>query len=212
MGFEQPSCRALDLAESAVLLSPLMQTPLILASASERRRKLLAILGIPFEVVVPQVQEVVVPDDPRRCASVNAAAKAEWCLSRRPGCAIVAADTVIDFQGRCLTKPASREEAVEFFRLFSGHRHRVITGVGLVRPGAGVDVRIAESEVLFRPLSNQAILDYFKQVDPLDKAGGYDIDNQGEAIIDSYTGSRANIMGLPVEIVAEWLSRGVGKP
>jgi septum formation protein len=180
---------------------------LVLASASPRRRAILASLGLVFEAAEPEVDETIHVDDPRRTAAVNAARKHRWGRDRFPGAAIIAADTVIDFDGRCILKPADLEEAAACLRAFSGRTHRVLTGVALSTPGTGMELQVDVSEVRFRRLSQNDIRAYFARVDPMDKAGAYDIDQHPELIIDAYTGSRTNIMGLAEETVRAWLER-----
>ena len=191
-------------------ISSTVNTPLILASESERRRKILLEMGLTFETVVPQVEEVHVEDQPIFSVRENARRKHAWCRECRPDGVIIAADTVVDFRGRCVPKPRSMDEARDFLRMFSGHSQQVHTGVALSRPGRQVDVKVVTSDVSFKELSDVAIDAYLRRVDPMDKAGAYDIDQQGDLIIASYSGSRTNIMGLPRETVAEWLENCAG--
>lgn len=158
-------------------------------------------LGIHFEVVVSDAEEIIFPNDPRRTAIENSVLKHRWCLENHPGRTIITADTVIDFNGHCVEKPVSIEEAFRFFRDFSGKTHIVITAVTFSSCKTAQETSIAESSVLFKKLDDDDIRKYFSLVDPMDKAGAYDIDQSPEIIIDSYSGSRTNIMGLPVEIL-----------
>jgi len=177
----------------------------ILGSASERRRSILEGLGIRFNVVIPGVDEIFDPTDPRRTASENALRKNRWCRPKHPNAFIITADTVIDFQGRCMTKPATLEEAVSIFEMFSGKEHIVLTAVTLSLPTAPLETHVEKSSVRFKKLSLPQIHEYFKKVTPLDKAGAYDINQERELIIAEYTGSFTNIMGLPGEVVEKWL-------
>jgi len=179
---------------------------LILASASPRRRAILTEMGLTFDVVLPEVDEIHRDDDPLGTVRENALRKCEWCRARHPDCRIVAADTVVVFEGRCIAKPASLEQARGFLRSFSGRTQRVYTGVGLYVPGGQVSIRVDESVVHFRELDEARIAEYFARVDPLDKAGAYDIDQHGELIIASHEGSWTNVMGLPREMVEAWLT------
>lgn len=180
---------------------------LLLASASARRRRILADLGLAFAVVSPRVREVLYTDDPARTARENALRKNAWCRRRHPGAAIIAADTVLDFRGRCVIKPHSMRDAAAMLRMLSGKRHDVLTAVAFSQPGSSVLVRLARSAVFFRRLSGKAIRMYLAKVNPLDKAGAYDIDQEGALIIRRHTGSRTNIMGLPRGTVTAWLAR-----
>lgn len=180
---------------------------LVLGSASPRRRRILTELGIAFEVLTPEADEVLHVDDPARTVTENALLKNAWCRAHRSGRRILTADTVLDFEGRCVGKPGSLEEAAALFRALSGQTHHVLTAVALSAPGTETAVEVVTSAVTFRPLTDSSIDDYFARVDPLDKAGGYDIDEHGERIIESHSGSRTNIMGLPCEVVTAWLIR-----
>ena len=187
-----------------------METRLILASVSERRRKILDALGASFVVEIPDVEEVCYEDDPRATVTENALRKNEWCSKKCPEDYVIAADMAIDFEGRCITKPSSVDEARAMLRAFSGKLQKVLTAVAFsipAEPGASdsATVEVVESSVVFKDLDDRIIDEYFSRVDPIDKAGAYDIDQHGELIIESFSGSRTNIMGLPEETVADWL-------
>ncbi len=94
-----------------------------------------------------------------------------------------------------------------FLRMFSGATHRVYTAVAMAKAQAAPELILAESSVRFRTLSEEEIRSYVFRVNPMDRAGAYDIDEQGETLMDGYTGSRTNIMGLPEEAVAAWLRK-----
>ena len=183
-----------------------MQAPLILASASARRHAILESLGVACEIIVPVVEEKEYLEDPTRTAVENCLRKNEWGRSRKPGCFVLAADTVIDLDGRVISKPRSLEEARHFFRMFSGRSHQVVTAVAFSRPQLAPETRVGRSTVLFKVVAEDVLDQYFKLVDPLDKAGGYDINDHGELIIESLVGSRTNVMGLPAEVIMEWIA------
>jgi len=184
-----------------------MKQPLILGSASERRRKILRGMGVAFEAVAPQVEEVSHEGDPRRTVAENALRKMAWCRERYPGCVVLTADTALSFRGRPVEKPSSLAQARDFLRMLSGERHSVLTAVAFCDGAAEPEVTVVESIVVFKRLDDETIRRYIRSVNPLDKAGAYDIDQSPELIIEMYSGSRTNIMGLPVETVAEWLKR-----
>jgi septum formation protein len=178
--------------------------PLVLASASPRRRALLERSGVPFHPAVPCITETHT-DRPREDVARNARAKHDWARARFPRAAVLAADTVVALGARVFPKPSSRAEAAAFFRMLSGQTHQVFTGIVFSRPGAAPREHVAVSAVTFRTLDDAAIADYFARVDPLDKAGGYDIDQHGARIVSAYTGSYSTIMGLPLEVILPWL-------
>ena len=194
--------------------------PLILASGSPRRAKILRDLGVDFEIVKTEAPEVSIPHDPVRTVTENARAKLRAgvdtvATSCDPpdveGRAILAADTIVWFNNRIYGKPRDLEEAKEFLRELSGQTHVVFTGVafwdGKGGGGPGTSCKgegslataCVRSEVTFRKLSEEMIEEYVARVHPTDRAGAYDIDESGDLIVASYTGSYENIMGLPVE-------------
>ena len=209
--------------------------PLILASGSPRRAKILRDLGVEFEVVKTESPEVSIPHDPVRTVTENACAKLHAALAATsaalpcgrlgeatlPRRAILAADTIVWFNNRIYGKPRDLEEAKEFLRELSGQTHVVFTGVafwdgkgegalgtsckgegalGTSCKGEGaLATACVRSEVTFRKLSEEMIEEYVARVHPTDRAGAYDIDESGDLIVASYTGSYENIMGLPVE-------------
>ena len=183
--------------------------PLILASASPRRRELLAALGARFEVVVADVVEHEDPAlDPRVMVARNSALKAEAVAARHPRAWVLGADTTVFIDGHALNKPADLDAARVMLRRLSGRVHTVFTGVALRHAERGVreDLGVA-SEVEFRPLGEADIEDYLRLVHVLDKAGAYAIQEHGERIVAARRGSLSNIIGLPQDEVRELLTR-----
>lgn len=184
-------------------------SPLVLASASPRRRELLAGLGLVFEVVVADVVEHEDPTlDPRVMVARNSALKADHVAARRPQAWVLGADTTVFIDGHALNKPADLAEAQAMLRRLSGRAHTVFTGVALRHSSRGVreDFGVA-SEVVFRPLSDADIEAYLARVHVLDKAGAYAIQEHGEMLVAERRGSLTNIVGLPVDEVADALRR-----
>ena len=169
---------------------------LTLASGSPRRAKILHDLGVDFFVEKTDAAEVCYPHDPVRTVSENALAKGAALSSRRR---VLSADTIVWFAGRIYGKPRDLGEAKAFLLELSGKTHTVFTGVAY-----DGDVKVATSDVTFRALSDSAIDDYVATVRPTDRAGAYDIDESGDLIVERWTGSYENIMGLPVEPLREW--------
>ena len=182
-------------------------SPFILASASPRRAKILKSMGLVFDVVVPVVDEVHWDDDPEGTVRENAARKCSWACLQHPAATIIAADTVVVLDGKCIGKPKSRDEAVAMLRNASGRTQRVFTGMAM---GCLDDQRLEQhtemSRVHFCELTDVVIEQYLQHVNPLDKAGGYDIDQKADLIIRGYEGSWTNIMGLPQEVLERWLA------
>ena len=167
---------------------------LVLASGSPRRRELLERLGLPFEVRPPAAEEAPRPGETpaqtaRRLAEVKAAAvKGEW---------VVAADTVVEVEGRALGKPRDAGENARFLRLLSGRDHRVHTGLALVSPGGSASL-VSTTTVRFRRLADWEIEAYAASGEGLDKAGGYGIQEKGMMLVEAIEGDFFTVMGLPV--------------
>ena len=180
---------------------------LILGSASPRRKKIMDALGLDFTVVIPDTEEIHDASDPVRTVVVNATAKYRASRAAHPHAAIITADTLVWFDGNLIGKPADLEEAARFLRAFSGRTQIVYTGIALGLPGQrDPDIRVEASSVTFKELSEAAIRAYLEKTNPLDRAGAYDIDENGDLLIAAYSGSRTNIMGLPRAPVRDWLA------
>jgi septum formation protein len=182
---------------------------LILASASPRRRELLAQLGVEFDVVVARVDEHEdETTDPRAMVAHNAAIKADWVAARQPDALVLGADTTVCIGNLVLNKPRNLADARAMLRRLSGRTHEVFTGLAVRRASAQLRVdELVVSEVTFRTLDEALIGAYFSRVDPLDKAGGYAIQEHGELIVASHRGSLTNIVGLPLETTKQILTR-----
>jgi septum formation protein len=183
--------------------------PLILASASPRRRELLARLGVPFAVVAAAVSEYEDPGaDPRVLVAHNAALKADWVAARHPEAVVLGADTTVFLDGTVLNKPADLSEARSMLRRLSGRTHTVFTGLAVRGLSGTLNLQDeATSEVTFRTLDEPAIDGYLAKVHTLDKAGSYSIQEHSELIVEGYRGSFTNIMGLPLESTKQILTR-----
>ncbi|MBI2515500.1 MAG: septum formation protein Maf [Opitutae bacterium] len=182
---------------------------LILASASPRRRELLAQLGVPFDVMPAEVTEHEAPDaDPRVMVQHNAALKADWVAARHPDATVLGADTTVFIENTVLNKPAGAAEARAMLQRLSGRTHTVFTGLAVRRlaDGLKLDLGVA-SDVTFKPLTDEIIAEYLRHVHTLDKAGGYAIQERSELIVDGFRGSLTNIIGLPLEETKQLLTR-----
>ncbi len=181
--------------------------PLILASQSPRRVQLMREAGFDFEVFVPQVEEVHDASlSPEALTVENARRKAAEAARHHPRSLCIGADTLVYLDEEPLGKPADIEEALKMLRRLSGRGHEVCTGVYLSwdggRQGRGFHVL---SRVLFKPLTDEVIRRYHQQVNPLDKAGAYGIQECGDMIIAGHEGSWTNVMGLPMERLVQEL-------
>jgi septum formation protein len=171
---------------------------LVLASGSPRRAEILTGLGIAFETDVAGVDETVAPGETGEAAvSRLAASKAAEVADRRPGRAILAADTLVLLDGDILGKPADPDDAGRMLARLAGREHRVVTAVRL-RVGAdpGREM-VEESRVRMGPMTPEEIAWYVRTGEPLDKAGAYAVQSLGARFIEGITGSFTNVMGLP---------------
>jgi septum formation protein len=197
--------------------SKISWAPLILASASPRRRELLSEARIPFEVVPADVDESPSEGEPPHLyASRVARDKATAISLNHPERWVLGADTVVAVGDQILGKPCSQEEACEMLHLLSGRQHEVITAVAFIRsirtsPVTEMIEFIVISQVVFRVLTEREMLDYVETGEPMDKAGAYAIQGGAAGFIERYTGSWSNIVGLPMEEVLSHLrDLGIG--
>jgi len=173
--------------------------PLVLASASPRRKQLLRQIGIPFRTVTNRAREDTLSRDPLMNARLLAEAKAHGVVEKCEGSWILGADTVVVLGKAVLGKPADKDEAFSMLRQLSGREHRVITGFCLV----AADTKRAYSEavvtrVTFKMLSKKEILGYVATGEPFGKAGSYGIQGIGAFLVKRISGSYTNVVGLPL--------------
>jgi septum formation protein len=186
---------------------------LVLASVSPRRRELLGLLGVTFDVVPSRVDEsLLVAPDSVAFARLAAREKCHDVAARvEPDIVVLAADTVVhyhDTAGRDMTlgKPAGPGEAVRMLQTLSGREHEVTTGVAVRLAGGSVVIESATTAVRFRALSNLEIEEYVATGEPLDKAGAYGIQGGAGRFVEEVRGDLQNVIGLPVRLVADLLS------
>lgn len=173
---------------------------LILASGSPRRKELLGILGIPFEVAVSHAKEVIHEDMlPEKSAEQLALIKAKDVAQKYRSGLVIGADTIVVLENQILGKPATKEEARQMLSLLSGSSHQVITGLALVDAGTGDEQVCSEiTRVWFRPLEAREIEWYVETGEPMDKAGAYGIQGKGSILVDKIDGCYFNVVGLPL--------------
>ncbi len=186
--------------------------PLVLASASPRRRQLLAEHGYTALVVPTRVEEST--DERlsvRELVLLNAQLKSAALWAHHPHAAVLGSDTLVCLDGRALGKPADLREAAAMLRALAGRWHEVYSGVCVACPVRGrVVCLVEETRVRFLPLSPESIAAYLQLIDPLDKAGGYAAQEHGERIIAFFEGSWTNVLGLPMEAVSTVLAEEFG--
>ena len=170
---------------------------LILASASPRRKELLGLFRVPFEIRVADIDETMdltkPPfDEVARVSSLKAMATPRAC-----GDVVVAADTIVVCEGRVLGKPRSEAEAFSMLRLLSGRDHQVMTGVTVITDKE-MRTFTEVTDLHFRNLSDKEIRAYIATGEPMDKAGSYGIQGGAALFCTRMEGDYYNVMGLPV--------------
>jgi septum formation protein len=175
-------------------------SPVVLASASPRRQALLALLGKPFRVLPTSMDETVSPGASAEATVISLAlAKARIAAAKAPTSFVLAADTLVELEGRIIGKPMDAGEAVEMLRSLRGRWHAVWTGVALVLGASGYqDVRSVAASVLMRTYSDAEIVAYVATGDPMDKAAAYAVQHAAFDPVARLRGCRANVMGLPI--------------
>jgi len=172
----------------------------VLASASPRRRELLRQICPEFEVVPSEIEETLPGGPTPEAVSRLALRKARAVAARVEGAVVLAADTVVVFDGEALGKPAGPEEARAMLRRLRGREHEVITGVAVVDTRTGREAtRAVASRVRMAAYSDVTLDSYVASGAPLDKAGAYAIQDLGGALVENFAGSYTNVVGLPVE-------------
>lgn len=177
-------------------------TRFILASGSPRRKELLAQVGISFEVIVSDVEEVVTSDNPQLVVEELSLQKAQDVFAKTTGdVVVIGADTVVSADDKILGKPANKDEAYTMLRQIAGTGHSVFTGVSLCVRRNGVDEFITfseETKVFVDEMSDDDIMDYIATGTCYDKAGGYGIQGSFAAYVSGIWGDYNNVVGLPV--------------
>ena len=170
---------------------------LILASASPRRKELLGLFGLPFEIRVADIDETM---DPGRAPfeEVGRVSRAKaMAVERQTGEIVIAADTIVVCEGKVLGKPRDEAEAKAMLRLLSGRDHQVMTGCTVLMEGK-CETFTEVTDLHFRDLSEKEIERYVASGEPMDKAGAYGIQGGAALFCQRMAGDYYNVMGLPV--------------
>ncbi len=185
-------------------------TSLYLASGSPRRRELLTLLGVPFDILLTHTEEQRREGEAaeayvRRLAQDKAKAGVALAQEDRP---VLGADTIVVLNGRVLEKPRDEAHAGEMLAALSGKQHQVMTAVAIA-DRHDVRCQLVVTDVTFRSLSQQDIRDYIATGEPMDKAGAYGIQGKGGCFVRTITGSYHAVVGLPLVETHELLSNFV---
>jgi len=177
---------------------------IILASASPRRKQLLAEAGYKFTVVVSQIDESIFSTEniaPVEYAKQLAFAKANDVAEKCPDSIVIGADTVVDFEGQIIGKPRDARHAEEITRMLFSKPHKVITGLALICRSRNLKVVEAETTVVCpKKLTDAQIAEHIKSGVWCDKAGAYAIKENDDPFVDHIEGSMTNVMGMPMEL------------
>ncbi len=169
---------------------------LVLASRSPQRRAILEQLGIAFEVLVVDVDEIAA-GDPVAVARANALAKAQAAALLRPDDTILGVDTVVALDGEIYGKPADEGAARETLKRLAGRTHEVVSGIALI-DSTNPQVAHEVTKVSFRSLDEELIRRYVETGEWSGRAGGYAIQGQGALLVRRIMGDYLNVVGLPV--------------
>lgn len=185
---------------------------IILASESTRRVDMLRMLGIPFSIVPPDIDESRLKEEtPKEYALRVSYEKANKVGRYFPDKWVIGADTIVVYKGRILGKPRNEKEAFEMLQLLKGKWHKVITGFCVLNIARKIAYRDAvETRVFMKDLLDGEIMKYIGTSEPLDKAGSYAVQGRGGYMVKEIKGSYSNVVGLPICEVSEvLLSLGV---
>jgi septum formation protein len=182
--------------------------PLILASASPRRKRLLEQIRLPFKSVPGHVDEHELIDSPAALCKRLALKKASRVRAQYGPAWVLGADTVVAVENRVLGKPGDEREATDMLRHLSGREHRVITGFAILPPsGPAAHSESVTTSVRIRELNEMEILSYVLTGEPFGKAGGYAIQGIGAFMVETISGSYTNVVGLPLCALVKALIR-----
>ncbi|MBC6974653.1 septum formation inhibitor Maf [Bacillus sp. Xin] len=171
---------------------------LILASGSPRRKELLELADVSFEIVVSEIEETIgAYSSPADIVMSLALQKASAVAENHDDCVVLGADTIVTYESRILGKPSDEKDAKEMLQLLSGKTHEVYTGVALISKEKTVTF-YERTEVTFWELTEEEIDAYIVSKEPLDKAGSYGIQGKGSIFVQHIQGDYYSVVGLPI--------------
>ena len=178
---------------------------IILASNSPRRKQILEQTGLKFSVDVSDFNEDVLEfSNPHEMVERLSLEKAKIVAKRNPKALIIAADTTVFLNNEIIGKPKSKTDAFRILKLLSGNKHQVITGFTIIE-GKKIITKHVISEVVFKNLSDEQINAYIATDEPMDKAGGYGIQDNAGVFVDRVIGDYNNIVGFPLVAILDVL-------
>jgi len=185
---------------------------LILASASPRRKELLALTGFSYEVRPGEGEEVIHTDDPAKAVEELSRQKAEAaCALAEEGDVIIGADTVVALEGKILGKPVDEADAFHMLKGLAGRDHAVFTGVTILKKGGICETFSEKTVVHVLPMTDEEIRNYIATKEPMDKAGAYGIQGRFAVYVSGIEGDYQNVVGLPVSKLYGYLKKYKGE-
>lgn len=181
---------------------------IILASASPRRKSLMEVLGLDFEIKISECEEII--DKNKNVEEIVMSLslqKAQAVAKDSDGNSLViGADTIVSYQNEILGKPSSYDDAVRMLKLLSGKTHSVYTGFTIINTSDSTVITDYEkSDVTFKKLTEQEINDYVNTGEPMDKAGAYSIQGIASSFVENLSGDYNNVVGLPIYKLSKYL-------
>ena len=186
------------------------QKKIILASQSPRRRELLSKIGMKFEVIPADIDEIIEGKEFSNELIENLAVEKVMEVKKNISypAIIIGSDTVVVVDGKVLGKPENEQNAFNMLKMLSGKTHQVISGIAVIDSATGRSlVDHVVSNVTFRELSDSEIKNYIKTGEPMDKAGAYAIQGLGSVFIERIDGDFLNVVGLPLLALTESLKK-----
>ena len=180
---------------------------IILASKSPRRKQILQQVGLEFIIAVSAFDETQVKfKTPQEMVKKLSLEKAKIIAGKNPGAVIIGADTTVLYKNEIIGKPTSKQDAVRILKLLSGNIHEVVTGFTVMQGKKSITKHVT-SKVKFKQLSEAEIKAYVATGEPMDKAGGYGIQDKGGLFVEDIQGDYFNVVGLPIFAVSEVLKQ-----
>lgn len=177
-----------------------MQRKIILGSGSPRRKEILVLTGLSFDVQTSDYEEELDKDlPPSELVAYLGQKKAEDVARHFDDAIVIGSDTMCEYRGKMLGKPHTDDRAREMLKILAGEQHRVLTGYTIIdTQNQEMITRTIETKVTFREISDEEIDTYVKTGESLDKAGAYGMQGKGALLVKKIEGDYFNIIGLPI--------------
>ncbi|MBC7472832.1 MAG: septum formation inhibitor Maf [Candidatus Sericytochromatia bacterium] len=182
---------------------------IVLASASPRRKELLGLIKLEFEIIPSKIDEILDQSLPvnQQIEKISFEKANDIAQKMNQDCVVIGADTVVEINGKILGKPIDQDDAKKMLKMLSGNTHRVITGVSIINTKDNFVVTDHQiTEVKFRDLTEEEIDNYVNSGEPMDKAGSYGIQGLGVMIVEGIKGCYTNVVGMPIPLLTKILN------